>query len=494
MTLTHLNLNAAVFVISLHFYYVPPPTIRSSMISRMEAITNFVIVTRTAMGPTHEKSVKTVQDQRDHALQVIRLSNLDIVGTTDLIKFIQSDTFANAFGPDSVAEFVEATLGNPTATTDGFCKGRPTSQVHYYFCNYLTDGDWASLRKSDHTGMLYIMQRRAHAIGLVYPSELTVSSIVSIVKVVDAAGGSREDTAEETHKLIVEYKRINKLKRHGVPKTLDTFPEATSEFTAKYPGTYSVDNGPVPCPYDVLDVDRAKSTTAARKSHKSLQPTSSSELVAGKGSSLSHLQQLTSALMQHVMRNSRGQADPGPSNLLIYGSPPPARKQQLALRDGSSSYGGNTDELDGGIISPDSASVGEASPALSVKAPLGATKAPGVSNPAAVGAAIAAVQTAMAEMAAKAMATAKKSAKASAAAIVTAHKRPAAAPDEAAGKCSKPSISDIKCRSCVTARTGLPGLGMTRSIKYEDDSTDAKAEAAEWLRTRCEELGVECDY
>ena len=124
------------------------------MIARMEAITNFVIVTRTAMGPTHEKSVKTVQDQRDHALQVIRLSNLDIVGTTDLIKFIQSDTFANAFGPDSVAEFVEATLGNPTATTDGFCKGRPTSQVHYYFCNYLTDGDWASLRKSDHTGML----------------------------------------------------------------------------------------------------------------------------------------------------------------------------------------------------------------------------------------------------------------------------------------------------------------------------------------------------
>ena len=54
--------------------------------------------------------------------------------------------------------------------------------------------------------------------------------------------------------------------------------------------------------------------------------------------------------------------------------------------------------------------------------------------------------------------------------------------------------TDIKCRSCVTAKNGLPGLGMTKSINYEDDPTDAKAEAAEWLRTRCEELGVKCDY
>ena len=115
-----------------------------------------------------------------------------------------------------------------------------------------------------------------------------------------------------------------------------------------------------------------------------------------------------------------------------------------------------------------------------------------------------------AKASAKAKAASKKGAKANAAlkrpaaaaeeavgkAAAPAHKRPAAAAEEVVGKANtiKPNISDIKCRSCVTARTGLPGLGMTRSIRYEDDPTAAREEAAEWLRTRCEELGVQWDY
>ena len=212
--------------------------------------------------------------------------------------------------------------------------------------------------------MLYIMVRRARAIGLVYPSESTVASMVSIVKVVDASIGARENSAEDTHKLILEYKRINKLKRHGVPKTADAFPEAAADFIAKYPSTYAADDGPVACPYDVLDVDRAKSTTAARKSHASLKPAGADDTAVSKGSAMCHLQQLTTALMHHVMRSSREVGLPG---LQIFPSTPPARKPLLALANGEAV--GSNDDAAGGSPQSTGTARGGASPTAVAGAP-----------------------------------------------------------------------------------------------------------------------------
>ena len=105
------------------------------MLSRLTAIVNFVVTTRHAMGQSHESSVKVTQEQRDHALQLIRNTTLDIVETTEVIRFIQSDAFASAFGSDTACDFNAAILSNTTSTSDGVHKGRPTNQVHYFMAN-----------------------------------------------------------------------------------------------------------------------------------------------------------------------------------------------------------------------------------------------------------------------------------------------------------------------------------------------------------------------
>lgn len=73
-------------------------------------------------------------------------------------------------------------------------------------------------------------------------------------------------------------------------------------------------------------------------------------------------------------------------------------------------------------------------------------------------------------------------------------KRPAAA--AAAG--NQPSVQVVRSRSNVVARTGLPGEGMSKCFRFESESEKgidaAKKAATEWLRGRCEEVGVECRY
>ncbi len=67
--------------------------------------------------------------------------------------------------------------------------------------------------------------------------------------------------------MILECKQINKLKRKGVHRTLDHFPESVADFMTSYHAVYTADDPPVPCPFNTVDVGRARSTTAARKSH-----------------------------------------------------------------------------------------------------------------------------------------------------------------------------------------------------------------------------------
>jgi hypothetical protein len=69
-------------------------------------------------------------------------------------------------------------------------------------------------------------------------------------------------------------------------------------------------------------------------------------------------------------------------------------------------------------------------------------------------------------------------------------KRPAAAGSTG----THPTLTVLRSRSCVVARTGLPGGGQTRSIHFASDSDieDTKATALTWLREKCEEMGVEC--
>jgi hypothetical protein len=76
-----------------------------------------------------------------------------------------------------------------------------------------------------------------------------------------------------------------------------------------------------------------------------------------------------------------------------------------------------------------------------------------------------------------------------------ARKRPSA--DCGSAKPAKvlpPSLQDVKTRQCMTARTGIPGPGMSKTISYRDGTPAAARKAAStWLKQRCHELGIRCE-
>ena len=70
-----------------------------------------------------------------------------------------------------------------------------------------------------------------------------------------------------------------------------------------------------------------------------------------------------------------------------------------------------------------------------------------------------------------------------------AKKRPAAATGD-----ERPTISIVKTRNQVVARTGLHGEGSAKVFRYEESPAKAQKEAAVWLRAECESFGIDCPY
>ena len=58
-----------------------------------------------------------------------------------------------------------------------------------------------------------------------------------------------------------------------------------------------------------------------------------------------------------------------------------------------------------------------------------------------------------------------------------------------------PTVQDIKTRSCMTARTGLPGEGMNKIFSYKNSVGPAAARlaATAWLNAKCTALGIPCE-
>ena len=77
-----------------------------------------------------------------------------------------------------------------------------TSQTHYFFHNYMSEGDWKMmLGNVDSYGKVNTLVTRALAIGLTHPSELTVVALIALITVT-----SRTPVHPETaHSLLKEY-------------------------------------------------------------------------------------------------------------------------------------------------------------------------------------------------------------------------------------------------------------------------------------------------
>lgn len=463
-----------------------------TMLAKINAVAAFVNASRAAL--FDEDAVRKLQsDQVQHLQAYVQGSSISVEEGADVLTALKSDVITGAFAPEQRAALASAIAAATTGATSppSSTKVRPDPQTHYHMAKYLTKSDWDVLQKqSSLHEKLDVLVNRSLAIGLLFPSELSVTSIVSIIKVVS----KREVSASDMHSMVVEYKRLLKLRRPAFSRTALKFQEKASDFMVMWPGIYTDPDLPVEPPFDDGEFDRARSSTAARKSHKTLTNVSGG---GGNNSSSSsttmsvhQLQALASALMQQsFMRH--GDVNGDLLGLRIFPRPQQARAP-LALTDGPLAL---TD------VARESQPSSEDAARPSILAGTTGVKP-------SIDAAMAAVQAAIDAKAngkkkgkkgaaGKAKAAAQKGkadgAKPEAKAVAkSAMKRPAAA--AAAG--NQPSVQVVRSRSNVVARTGLPGEGMSKCFRFESEKgiDAAKKAATEWLRGRCEEVGVECRY
>lgn len=460
------------------------------MLSRVQAVAKFINSTRLALGEG-DSLAATQKEQGDQLIQYINQSvNFDVDDAAAAITALKSDIVSQAFTLQQLRLFAEAIAAKASVVPEqpSALPKRTAAQIHYHFQNYLTVGDWKVLgtRRSDLAAQVHILLQRAHAIGLVYPTELTIAAIVSIIRF----GCEMPD--QTVHFYVQEYKRLNKLRRAPAMRTVSTFPKNPAEFMSEFPRAYDANDGPVQCPYDELTCDSARSTTAARKNHRSL---ASSSLLAPPAMQQPTSMNTLDAFAMSLMRHMNFSRQPGaiqvlptqPARRLALPAPP----QLAAIADGNA-----TDVEEEKVATP---------------ATVPTTPSPSGKRPHdTLDAALDEVRSALnakseAAAAGRKQARKRKADDTEGPAKAAPMKKPAAAPapKKATSKptapahkkaTSKPTVSIVKCRSCVTARTGVPGDGMTKTVQYKGSPAKAKAEVTEWLRCKCDELGIDCPY
>ena len=455
----------------------------SAMLARIKAVAGFINTSREITG----NSAAHQSLQKDHVDQLVQFINAEpicnVQDSTAALQALTSDAVASAFTEEQRHHMASALSSHSmTCCAPGAPKKSP-AQSHYHMQHYLTASDWKTMdtRRSDDVSKVHMLLERAHAIGLVYPSELTVAAIVSITKL------SCHVQDQTILFYVQEYKRLNKLRRVASMRTMTTYPRDPAEFLQEYPNAYG-DDKPVMCPYDDMACDSARATTAARKTHRSIAnaPASSSMQHTAMG----QLDAFATAIMRHVGMKQLPQ--------ITYLQPPPPSglRTPLSLQDSQG---------DCSTPSPGLLRTSSGLPPGSEETPLPPTPANGGKSPDALSTAIADVERALAAKR-DAAGNKKKAGKKTPAAM----KKPAAAAATSTGKASssggakkrpaaatgdkKPTISIVKTRNQVVARTGLHGEGSAKVFRYETCPAKAQKEAAAWLRSECESFGIDCPY
>jgi hypothetical protein len=198
------------------------------MLHRLIAMANFV---NTARGLLNDDRLHATQaDQCDQLVSFIKTSPADVDDRTATVAALSSAAVQQAFTEAQRRHIAEAVATSAGPVSPAGPK-RETAQVHYHMQNYLTENDWSVMhtRRSDHTTKVHVLVARAHAIGLVYPTELTMAAIISILRLC----GEVDD--KTVHQYVQEYKRLNKLRRAPSMRTMTNFPSDPAEFTATYP-------------------------------------------------------------------------------------------------------------------------------------------------------------------------------------------------------------------------------------------------------------------
>ena len=269
------------------------------MQSQLVAVSGFIVASRAALG-ADDMVAKAQADQLQHLIKVfgqIRPTTEDAQAT---LAMLGDPNGAPGFTTEQKRELARAVMmASSNTSITSYTVARAQTQLHMYMFNYLTRGDWDTLRSPGSLDDKFsVIASRSLAIGLLHPSERTTVSLVSIV----AVAGQFVWTADESLQLLNMFKRLIKLKRKstaGVTATFLDFPLDVASFMVLHNDRYDPDTMPVPSPFPAAAFEERRLVTAARRSHKSV--ITSGSLFTGRGSTSTGSQSLQDVLMATIM-------------------------------------------------------------------------------------------------------------------------------------------------------------------------------------------------
>ena len=133
----------------------------------------------------------------------------------------------------------------------------------------MTDDDWNQLLMQSLPSMkTKVILERGLDIGLAYPSEKTIVSVIAIVIIASQTVMS----SAEGYAMLEQLKRLWKTSRQSrnVVATCAHFPPVVADFEKAYPGHYSDDAPPVLSRLSIALIEELRANLAARKTHRSL--------------------------------------------------------------------------------------------------------------------------------------------------------------------------------------------------------------------------------
>lgn len=211
-------------------------------------------ITANAVMDPGSKDVLAIA-QATHVIQVIggmQFGSEEATSLTEVLAGVDSP-FTHA-QRCSIATAVRGIIQGYASTASAVSRTTVREQTHLFGYNYMSGQMWPIIRsvtelmtnKQRHVAQWYVQ-----ILGCRNPSAQTKRSIVAMLHAATGATPSAQQAYDDLQELSLVFKQ-KRDSYHGC-QTLKVFPEAVSEFMARYPSAFPENDPPITCP---IDIDR----------------------------------------------------------------------------------------------------------------------------------------------------------------------------------------------------------------------------------------------
>ena len=308
-------------------------SLQNVMLSIVEGHVAFLLSVKGSVSDFDGVCDTHVREMKRKLAAAVATSLLDAAAAMDKLK-------ENPLSPEHPAD-VAKTMADCMAAPNVQTKGREVlkQQQHMYFQNYMTSPEWDILT-STHIGLTTKVDTivdRMKSIGLLSLTEKTAVAISVILVLAHTRGAGG---AADSHDIMNQIKTALKKARLGrgsdVVATYADFPADVQDFMRKYPLVYG-DTPPAKSPLDESLLQKLRSSTGCRKTHTTLR---NEPVDFRRAPHMTAMNNMLMPLMQAAMSCFSGRRGRSDLQLDMFQGhqTPPAKRQPLALMDGSPDY------------------------------------------------------------------------------------------------------------------------------------------------------------